>query len=192
MNTFFWDWKLATFDDLDGDHWLVSGTLLYVLNLFDDFVALEDFSKDNVSTIEMGRSGGSNEELGSIGVLSGVGHRHETLLGVLQLEVLVGEFITIDRLSTSAIALCEVTSLNHEVLDDTVEAGTLVSITLLSSSQSAEVLGGFWNSSSVEPDHNTTHLLISMFDIKVDFVGDLGALHSFGGLGKKDEGEGED
>jgi len=192
MNTFFGDWKLATLGDLDGDNWLVSRSLLYVLDFLDDFVALEDFSEDNVSAIEMGRSGSGNEELRSVGILSGVGHRHKTLLGVLQLEVLIGKLVTVDGLSTSAITICEVTTLNHEVLDDTVEARTLISITFLSSSQSAEVLGGFWDSLSIEPNHNTTHLLISMLDIEVDLVGDFGAFHSFGGLGEEDEGEGED
>jgi hypothetical protein len=37
---------------------------------------------------EKGRTSG-DEELGSVGVLSGVGHREETRLGVLQLEVLI-------------------------------------------------------------------------------------------------------
>ena len=37
---------------------------------------------------EKGRTSG-DEELGSVGVLPGVGHREETRLGVLQLEVLI-------------------------------------------------------------------------------------------------------
>lgn len=39
---------------------------------------------------------GGDEELGAIGVLAGVGHGHETLLGVLELEVLVGKLVTVD------------------------------------------------------------------------------------------------
>lgn len=39
---------------------------------------------------------GGDEELGAVGVLSGVGHGEEALLGVLELEVLVGELLTID------------------------------------------------------------------------------------------------
>lgn len=37
-----------------------------------------------------------NEELRTIGVLSGVGHGQSTLLGVLELEVLVGELVTVN------------------------------------------------------------------------------------------------
>ena len=45
---------------------------------------------------------GGDEELRPIGVLAGVGHGEETLLRVLELEVLVGELLAIDRLATSA------------------------------------------------------------------------------------------
>jgi hypothetical protein len=38
----------------------------------------------------------SNEELGSIGVFPCVGHAEKALLGVLQLEVLVGELGAVD------------------------------------------------------------------------------------------------
>ena len=39
---------------------------------------------------------GSNEELRAVGVLAGVGHREQTRLGVLELEVLVGEFVAVN------------------------------------------------------------------------------------------------
>lgn len=84
------------------------------------------------------RSRCCNEELGAVGVLSGIRHGHETLLGVLDLEVFVLEFGAVDlyrsarvfnctnrsahtRLSSGSIALGEVTTLDHEVLDNTVE-----------------------------------------------------------------------
>jgi hypothetical protein len=60
---------------------------------------------------------------------------------VLQLEVLVGELVAVDGLATSAVALGEVTALDHEVLDDTVEGRALVTKALLASSKSSEVLG---------------------------------------------------
>jgi len=48
-----------------------------------------------------------------------------TLLGVLELEVLVLELGSVDRLAASTIVVGEVTSLNHEILDDTVETASL-------------------------------------------------------------------
>lgn len=42
------------------------------------------------------------EKLGTIGVLSGVGHAEKASLGVLQFEVLIREFGPIDGFSASA------------------------------------------------------------------------------------------
>jgi hypothetical protein len=45
------------------------------------------------------RSRCSNEELRAIGVLSGVGHGEKTLLGMLELEVLVRKFVTVNYIN---------------------------------------------------------------------------------------------
>lgn len=64
----------------------------------------------------------------------------KVLLGVLQLEVLIGELVAVDTLAASAVALGEVTALDHELLDNTVEAGALVAVALLAGSKGTEVL----------------------------------------------------
>lgn len=49
------------------------------------------------------------------------------------------------------------------------------------------------NSLAVETKDNTSKVLISMLDVEVDLVGDLGSLAScLGSLGEVDEGEGQD
>lgn len=48
-----------------------------------------------------------------------------TLLGVLELEVLVWELGSVDGLAAGAVVVGEVTSLDHKVLDDTVESASL-------------------------------------------------------------------
>lgn len=45
---------------------------------------------------------GRDEELRSVGVLAGVGHAEQTLAGVTDLEVLILELVTVDRLATGA------------------------------------------------------------------------------------------
>lgn len=45
--------------------------------------------------------GGGDEELGAVRILSRIGHAQDTLLGVLQLEVLIVEFCPVNGLSTS-------------------------------------------------------------------------------------------
>jgi hypothetical protein len=45
---------------------------------------------------------------------------------VFQLEVLIGKFFPVDALSTGAVELGEVASLNHEIFDHAVEDATAV------------------------------------------------------------------
>ena len=61
---------------------------------------------------------------------------------MLELEVLIGELVAVDGLAAGAVALGEVTALDHEVLDDAVEGRALVTKALLACSKSSEVLGG--------------------------------------------------
>jgi len=55
--------------------------------------------------VKPGRDSRGDEELTAIRVLAGVGHAENTLLAVLQLEVLIRELVAIDGLATGA---CEV------------------------------------------------------------------------------------
>lgn len=87
---------------------------------------------------------GGNKELGAIGVRTSVGHRKGTGAGVLQDEVLVGEFLAIDGLATSAIVVCEVSALEHEVGNYTVECGALVTVALLARAQRTKVFARLW------------------------------------------------
>ena len=78
-----------------------------------------------------------------------VGHAQKEGLLVLELKVLVLELLSVNALTTGSVASSEVTTLDHERLDDTVETRALVverlailSLTLLACAQCAEVLGG--------------------------------------------------
>lgn len=64
---------------------------------------------------------------------------------MLQLEVFVLELGAVDALTTSAVTIGEVTSLEHELRDDTVEGRTLVTKSMLSCAQFSEVLCSFGN-----------------------------------------------
>jgi hypothetical protein len=61
---------------------------------------------------------------------------------MLQLEVLILELVTIDGLSSSSVMVGEVSSLTHELGNDAVESGSLVTESLFASAQSTEVFGG--------------------------------------------------
>ena len=94
----------------------------------------------------------------TVGVFARVGHAEKTLAGVLELEVLIGELVTVDGLAASPVALCEVTSsvvntgkflegmswcrlttLDHELLNDAVESRALIAEALLASSKSTVI-----------------------------------------------------
>lgn len=52
MNTFRGDLELAALGNLDGLDGLVAGASLGVLDLLDEFVALEDLAEDDMAAIE--------------------------------------------------------------------------------------------------------------------------------------------
>lgn len=141
---------------------------LGVLNVGNNIHALKDLTEDNVLTIQPTSLDGGDEELRSIGILTRVGHRQETGTSVAKLEVLICETAAIDRFATSSVTLCEVTTLDHEVLttrivinehlrvkirkervekylDYTVELAALISVAFLSGSQGTEVLNSLGN-----------------------------------------------
>lgn len=95
--------------------------------------------------VQPGSLNSSNKELGSIGVGSCVGHGQNTRSSVLEGKVFILEFGTVDGPSSSAIVVGEVTTLAHEVGNDTVEGGPLVSITLFSSAEGTEIFAGSLN-----------------------------------------------
>lgn len=67
-------------------------------------------------------------------------HTQQSLLAVLEFEVLVLKLVAVNALATSAIAIGEVTALDHELLDHTVECGALVAEAILSCCESSKVL----------------------------------------------------
>lgn len=85
--------------------------------------------------------------MGSIDVRvgAGVGHGENTGTGVLELEVLIGEGLAVDGLATSTVVSGEVTTLEHELGDHTVEGGAGIAEALLTGAESAEVLSCLGN-----------------------------------------------
>lgn len=92
--------------------------------------------------IQPGGLHGGDEELGSVGVGASIGHGQDSWAGVLQDEVLISELLAVDGLASSAIVVCEISSLQHEVGDHSVEGGALVTEALLAGTQGAEVFTG--------------------------------------------------
>lgn len=123
----------------------LSGLGTEAFNLLNYIVTFSDFSEHNVLAVQPGGLGGADEKLGAVGVGTSVGHGKNTLASVLQCKVLVLELVSVDGLAAGTVTASEVTTLAHEVGDDTVEGGATETETLLASAQCSEVLGGFGN-----------------------------------------------
>lgn len=93
---------------------------------------------------------GGDEELRSVGAGSSVSHREKSWLGMLLDEVLISELGSVDRFASSAIVIGEVSSLKHELGDDSVEDGAGITEALLTSAESSEVLGSLGDNVLVE------------------------------------------
>lgn len=122
--------------------------------LLHDIHALNHTAEDNVLVVEPAGLHSGNEELTAVGVGTSIGHGHDTRSGVLELEVFVSELATVDGLATSAIVVGEVTTLAHEVGDDTVEDGALVAKALLASAECPEVLSSLGDNIASQLNHD--------------------------------------
>ena len=91
---------------------------------------------------------------------------------MLEDKVLVLEPVAVDRLASCSVASCEVSSLDHEVGDDSVE-GTSgeFSGSIVAFAESDEVFNGFRDDSSEEVKDNIACGLLSNFDGDGDSVG---------------------
>lgn len=94
---------------------------------------------------------------------------------MLQLKILVRELLAIDRLAARAIARRKVAALDHELLDDSVERGTLVaqwlarlSYTFLARAESPKVLGCLGNDGGVELEDDAARGLAADGDVEED------------------------
>ena len=122
---------------------------------------------------------------------------------MLQFEVLIFELVPVDRFTASAISFGKVAALDHELLDDTVETGSLITKTFLAGCKSTEVLYSlqqklwldqtaqakdetyFGYSLAIQANDNSAHRFITVLNIEIDLVGDFGAFSCFRSLTKE-------
>lgn len=110
------------------------------LDLLNDVHAFDNGAENDVTIVQPRRLDSGDEELRSISVGSSVRHRHDAWPSVLQGEVFILEFVSIDRLAAGAVVVGEVSALAHEVGNDAVECRALISVALFAGAQCTEVL----------------------------------------------------
>lgn len=129
-------------------------------DLSDDIHTLDNTAEDDVAVIQPRGLHGGDEELGTVGVGTSVGHRHDARAGVPQDEVLILELVAIDGLATGSVVVLEITTLAHEVRNHTMECGTLVAKAFLSGAESAEVFASLWSYICAQLDNDTSQRLV--------------------------------
>lgn len=106
--------------------------------------------------VEPGGLSGGDEELAAVGVGSCVGHG-EAEGFVLELEVFVVELVAPDGSASSSVSPSEITALDHEVGDDSMEGAALElqglsAVSQLALAQLSEVFNGLGDGLSEEVD----------------------------------------
>lgn len=97
------------------------GLGLHVLDLANDALAIDNLAENNVLAIEVGGWNGGDEELATVGAGAGVGHGEQEGAVMLEVEILIGELLAVDRFAAGTVERSKVTTLDHELLDDPVE-----------------------------------------------------------------------
>lgn len=136
--------QLATINDFDIFNGLVILAGGVHLSSLADVHTLKDLAKDDVFSVQPLSVDVANEKLRTVSVRASVSHG-EAAGEVLELEVLVVELVAIDGFTAGTVEICEVTTLHHEILNDTVEDGAFVAKTFLTSAQGPKVLNSLWN-----------------------------------------------
>jgi len=113
---------------------------------------ISNLTKNNVLSIQPSCNRSRDEELAAVCVWSRVGHGEQVLFVVGELEVLVCELLAVDGLAAGTVASCEVTALEHEAGDDSVEGAAFEAEAFLAGAEGTEVLGGLRDDVVVEDE----------------------------------------
>merc|ERR1719323_7937 len=142
-------------------------------NFLDHVHALHDLSEHDVLAVQPASGHGAEKELGSIRPRASVRHGQHAGAIMPQLEILVLELHSIDRLPACSVASGEISALTHETRNDTVKAAPLemqrfprLSDALLSSTESAKILRGLRSDVLPELHHNAPRWGGTEVDVK--------------------------
>ena len=166
--TTVWDWNLI------GRHILAVGCHLF--NPLADIITWFHSSKDHMFVIKPACGLKSNEKLRTIGVFTWVSHWQKSFYRMFYLKVLILKLFPVYTFSSSAIKVCEVTSLHHKPFDHTMKNSVLkgnkfarsLGLSRLSSAQLSKIFSSLWSNILKEFHSNSPSLLIIDIDVKVD------------------------
>jgi len=135
-------------------------------NSLDDVHTLDNTSENNMLAVQPFGLHGAEKELGTVGVWPSVSHGQNTRSSVLELEVLISEFVSVDGFPTSSVSDGEITTLAHKLWDYAMEHASFemqrltgLSHTFLPSAQTAKVLNSLGHDIGFEFHDNASGIL---------------------------------
>lgn len=156
----------ATVDDGAVGEWAVVTISCLKFYGVDHCHAIDDFSKYHMFAVQPGGLGQGDEELRAIGIRPGIGHADPSNAIMLQFEVLIWKCLTVNAYTASAIPIGEVSSLNHEIFDDTMKFASFISISFLPCGQSNKIVHRLGHNFSKEANHYPANIFVSDPHIK--------------------------
>ena len=109
------------------------------LHGFHNVHAFFHLPKDHMLAIQPFSLGSADKKLGTVCVWSSICHGQDARTCMLQDEVLILKFLSVDGPAASAIMACKVTTLTHESWNNSVKGGRLIAKSFLSSAQGLQV-----------------------------------------------------
>uniref|UniRef100_A0A8D8XNA6 Uncharacterized protein n=1 Tax=Cacopsylla melanoneura TaxID=428564 RepID=A0A8D8XNA6_9HEMI len=167
--------RVPAVEDFDSSYGSVTTVGVRRFDFLDNVPARDDLSEHNVTSVQPGSFLGGDEELRSIGVFASVGHGQPARSVVGQLEVLIFKFVTVNAGSTSSISLGVISSLDHEVFDDSVEFAALVTLTNRTFGKFNKVGNSLGNSFTKQTNFYFANVNITDFDLEPYNVCDFGS-----------------
>ena len=154
---------MTFYDDyfFGGTTWACSYSLYFLHNI----LSLIHLSEDNMFSVKPRCFSCSDKELAAVCVWSSISHRQAVRL-MLKNKVLILKFRSVDGLSSSAVEVSEISSLDHEIRNDSMENTGLISRTKL-----GKVFSSLWYSLSKKINDYISSIDTSNLNGESNFMG---------------------
>lgn len=156
-----------------------------IFNLLEHQHTVDDLTEYNVLSVQKVTRSTGDEKLTAVSVFPTIRHRKHPRRRVLHYEIFVGELgATVNTARTGPISVNEISTLDHEILNDSMEGAALVArgyaiLAILACAELAEIFRSFRRHIGEELELNTANILASNRDVeKDDWI--LWIIHPFG------------
>jgi len=118
---------------VNGNHFcrmIVAWVSRHLLHLPHSLHSFQDLAEGSVGGVQPMASAKGDIKLGAVRISTSICHRNPPRTVMLDDEIFVIKFVTIDANGASTVATGDITSLHHKTFNDAVECGALVGETI--------------------------------------------------------------